>query len=86
MRPDVLVFRADDGGFHEWLDENPSGCFLNVGEKAAMLHTTSCSHFDRSADVRWTETPKVCGETHFVLARWAAEEGVEVLRCRDCAV
>lgn len=85
MKPDIVVFRDDDGGFHDWLDQNPDGYFLNLINGQAVLHLSKCSHFDRSPASKWTDTAKVCGETQFILSRWANQEGAgDLVPCGDC--
>lgn len=85
MTSDVLIFQCDDQGFHDWLDRHPSGYFLNIAASHSMLHVAKCGHFDRSPAVRWTDTIKVCGDTQFVLGRWADQQlGEAPLRCQSC--
>jgi hypothetical protein len=87
---DVMIFRDDDVGFHTWLDEHPSGLFINAERNPKpnylVLHMSSCPHFDRSSSVRWTKDYiKICSDKRQELEGWA-EKGVggEVTLCKDC--
>ena len=54
----VVTFRDDDAGFHNWLDEHPDGFFVNAKRNPKpnylVLHKSDCPHFDRSP-VNWTK-------------------------------
>jgi len=86
----ATVFRDDDSGFFEWLDENPGGYFINSERNPRptylVLHRPSCPHFKGSPKLKWTKDyVKVCSSDRVELEEWASETvGGEVTLCRTC--
>src|SRR5205085_7162313 len=87
---DVVIFRDDDAGFFDWLDDHPNGFFVNTERNPKptylVLHVSDCSHFDRSPSLKWThEYVKVCADRRDELEAWAEERvGGEITLCRSC--
>jgi hypothetical protein len=86
----ITVFRDDDLGFFDWLDENPEGYFVNSERNPKptylVLHYATCPHIDRSPSLHWTkEYVKICSAVRPDLEEWAAGSvGGEVTLCRSC--
>jgi hypothetical protein len=86
----VKVFREDDAGFFDWLDQHQDGYFINTTRTPKpsylVLHRSECPHIDRSPSVRWThEYVKVCSDKRAVLDTWASERvGGETTLCQSC--
>ncbi len=90
-RPDnIELFRDDDQGFFDWLDEHPDGFFVNTDRTPKpdylVLHRPSCSHIDRNPSMNWTtDYVKLCATDRADLEEWAASVvGGEVTLCRTC--
>ena len=89
-RQSVTLFKDDDERFHDWLDQNPDGYFVNCDREPKsnylVLHVSSCPHFDRSPKVKWTTAyVKLCSESRADLEEWADETvRGELTLCRDC--
>src|SRR2546421_606826 len=87
---DVVTFRDDDAGFHEWLDDHPHGFFINAERNPKpnylVLHIPSCHHFDRSSSLNWTKDYiKICSDRRTELEEWAEQSvGGEVTLCSGC--
>jgi hypothetical protein len=87
---DVVIFRDDDKGFFAWLDEQPSGFFINTERKLnphyLVLHMSNCHHFDRDPSLEWTKGyVKVCSERRDQLEGWAKQAvGGDVTLCGSC--
>jgi hypothetical protein len=81
------VFEKNDDGFFSWLDDHTDGYFINCESKPKsnnlVLHRASCSHFDRSPDVHWTRSIKICSTARGKLEEWAASTG-DVTLCGTC--
>jgi hypothetical protein len=86
----VQLFRDDDKGFFDWLDENPNGFFINAARNPKpdylVLHKSDCSHIDRNPSMNWTkEYIKLCASSRSDLEEWATSVvGGEVTLCRTC--
>jgi hypothetical protein len=86
----ITVFRDDDAGFFDWLEENPEGYFINSERNPKptflVLHQARCSHIDRSPSLDWTkEYVKICSARRSDLEEWAVDSlGGEVTLCRSC--
>jgi hypothetical protein len=94
MLPDQIeLFRNDDGGFFEWLEEHSDGFFLNCNRTPVpnylVLHRPDCRHFkgDR-AHLSWTKDYiKLCSTDREPLESWASEafgEEAEITLCSAC--
>jgi hypothetical protein len=85
----ISVFRDDDRGFFDWLDDHPDGYFINSERRPKptylVLHRPSCPHFDRGP-VHWTKDYiKICSANRSELEEWATGTvGGDVTLCRDC--
>jgi HB1/ASXL restriction endonuclease-like protein with HTH domain len=85
----ISVFRDDDRGFFDWLDDHPDGYFINSERRPKptylVLHRPNCPHFDRGP-VHWTKDYiKICSANRSDLEEWAASTvGGDVTLCRDC--
>jgi hypothetical protein len=85
----ISVFRDDDRGFFQWLDDYPDGYFINSERNPKptylVLHRPTCKHFDRGP-VRWTKDYiKICSPDRSELEEWASSAvGGEVTLCRTC--
>jgi hypothetical protein len=76
---EITLFRDDDEGFFDWLDERPDGFFINCERNPSqtylVLHRPDCAHFkgDRS-HVNWTKDYiKLCSENRAALEAWTTE-------------
>ncbi|MGH3071404.1 MAG: HTH domain-containing protein [Gaiellaceae bacterium] len=87
---DVVVYRDDDAGFFDWLDQHPSGYFINTDRTPnpnyLVLHHSGCPHIDRSPSVKWTKAYiKICSTSRAELEGWSTEVvGGEPTLCRHC--
>jgi len=85
----ISLFRDDDRGFFQWLDDHPDGYFLNSERNPKptylVLHRPSCKHFDHGP-VHWTrDYIKICSSDRNELEEWASGAvGGEVTLCRTC--
>ncbi|MGO9220542.1 MAG: HTH domain-containing protein [Streptosporangiaceae bacterium] len=85
----ISVFRDDDPGFFQWLDDHPDGYFINSERNPKptylVLHRPSCKHFDRGP-VHWTKDYiKICSTDRSELEEWASGAvGGDVTLCRTC--
>lgn len=88
--PSVTVFRDDDEGFFDWLDDHPDGYFINSERRPKptylVLHRPACSHFTRNPSIHWTrEYVKVCSPGRSDLEDWATGTvGGSVTLCSTC--
>jgi hypothetical protein len=84
--PGLTLFRDDDRAFFDWLDQHPDAYFINMKRNPPnlILHHSGCSNFDRSPQVSWTNTVKVCSTDRGALENWArtAVDG-DLTRCRS---
>jgi hypothetical protein len=86
----ITIFKDDDRGFFNWLDEHPGGylinCDRNPKRNYLVLHRPGCPHFDRSPSVHWTKDYiKVCSVGRSDLEAWAVGTvGGEVTLCSRC--
>jgi hypothetical protein len=88
--PGFTVFRDDDRGFFDWLDQHPDGYFVNTERNPKpnylVLHKPECPHFSRNEAVHWTKDyVKFCSTNRGDLEEWALNQvGGEVTLCRSC--
>jgi hypothetical protein len=86
----VITFRDEDEAFLDWISAHTHGYVVNANRipKAGYLivHTSTCPHFDRSLDIRFThEYVKVCSQDLHELVSWAENEiGGSLQQCSDC--
>jgi hypothetical protein len=89
----IILFRDDDEGFFEWLEEHPDGFFLNTernpGPQYLVLHQPACRHFKGEREqLNWTKDyVKLCAEHSGTLEDWAMEafgESAEPTLCSSC--
>ena len=88
--PGAELFKDDDAGFPEWLQDNPDGYFIhserNPKPTCLVLHRPRCPRCRGSSAVRWTrDCIKFCSRSRGELEEWAADTaGGEVTLCRSC--
>jgi hypothetical protein len=88
--PGIELFKDDDDGFLEWLQQNPDGCFINSERNPKptylVLHRPSCPHFTGNSALHWTKDYiKFCSCDRLELEEWAANTvGGDVTLCRSC--
>ena len=68
----------------------PSGFYLNLkSKKFALLHTCRCKHYWQSEEEKgkhvMLSNTKACCASVVGLARWARENNISVICCKDCA-
>lgn len=90
MPQEITLFRDDDDGFFDWLDQNPEAYFVNTERKPnpnyLVLHQPQCPHFKGRKGEHWTKDyVKVCSPGRKELEDWAAGTvGGEVTLCKSC--
>jgi hypothetical protein len=88
--PGIELFKDDDDGFLEWLQDNPDGYFINSERNPKptylVLHRPSCPHFKSGSALHWTKDYiKFCSRGRGELEDWAAGTvGGEATLCRSC--
>jgi hypothetical protein len=86
----ITLFKDDDRGFLEWLDEHPDGVFVNADRNPKanylVLHRPSCPHFTGNPSVNWTKAYiKICSDQRADLEEWAVDAvGGEPTLCPRC--
>ena len=79
----VEVFDHDEKGFERWLEEHPDGYVLNC-YKTGRLHSARCKSY-RSAGPHMTfKRAKACSTSERQLFRYAAQHGIDTVRCELC--
>lgn len=87
---DIDLFRDDDRGFFDWLDEHPQGFFLNTERNPKptylVLHRPGCHHFTGNPSKHWTKDyVKLCADSRRDIEEWAASAvGGEPTLCPSC--
>lgn len=91
LRPQgVELFKDDDAGFLEWLQDHPDGYFVNSDRNPKptylVLHRPGCPHYKGGGAVHLTKDYiKFCSPRRGELEEWAANTvGGEVTLCRSC--
>jgi hypothetical protein len=91
LPPTLELFRDNDSGFFDWLDNNTDGFFINTERSPnpnyLVLHVVGgCGHFKGAPSAHWTKDyVKLCSSNRDALESWAEETvGGEVTLCRDC--
>lgn len=86
----ITVFKDDDQGLFDWLDDHPDGylinCERNPKPNYLVLHRHSCPHFDRAPGLHWTKDYiKICSSRRDDLEEWAVGTvGGDVTLCKAC--
>lgn len=86
----ITIFKDDDQGFFDWLDDHPDGylinCERNPKPNYLVLHRPGCRHFDRAPSAHWTrDYIKICSSRRGDLEEWAVGTvGGDVTLCRTC--
>jgi hypothetical protein len=90
---EITLFRDDDEGFFDWLDDHPGGFFLNCERNPTarylVLHRPDCPHFkgDRT-HLNWTKDYiKLAADTRSDLEDWATDgfgDSAEISLCTSC--
>lgn len=89
----IELFRDNDDGFFDWLEQHPDAFFLNTNRNPVpsylVLHRPDCRHFkgDR-AHLNWTKDYiKLCADHRDTLEDWATDafgDAAEVTLCNGC--
>lgn len=86
----VIVYKDDDQGFFDWLDDHADGYLINCERSPKpnylVLHRPSCPHFDRAPCIHWTKDYiKICSARRDDLEEWAVGtvDG-DVTLCKTC--
>lgn len=86
----IIVYKDDDQGFFDWLDDHPDGYLINCERSPKpnylVLHRPSCPHFDRAPSIHWTKDYiKICSARRDDLEEWAVGTvGGDVTLCKTC--
>jgi hypothetical protein len=86
----ITVFKDDDRGFFDWLEDHQDDYFINCERNPKpnylVLHRAGCSHFDGGTGLHWTKDYiKICSPGRGDLEEWAAGTvGGEVTLCKRC--
>lgn len=78
----VVEFVDDDKGFFDWMQQNPSGYFINTPRKitasSITLHRSGCQHTKGTPRPDYAHTKasrKICALTVEELQEWAKKNG-----------
>lgn len=86
----ITIFKDDDQGFFDWLDDHQDGYFINCERNSKpnylVLHRPTGPHFDRGPGLHWTKDYiKICSPGRDDLEEWVVGTvGGDVTLCRRC--
>jgi len=84
--PGIELFKDDDDGFLEWLQNHPDGYFINSERNPKhnylVLHQPGCPHYKGETGRLTKDYIKFCARSRGDLEEWAADAvGGEVTLC-----